>query len=91
MADLPEQSGATNTNRASRNHVRQIVRRRLRRLYEDSIGREIAGDFQDDPQLQAAILEILENLDRKPESIEQYRWLKDHGKPKQDGAEKGEG
>lgn len=48
---------------ASKNNVRRLVRFHIRRKIEDELGRELAGDFQDDVQLQRAIFEVLDELD----------------------------
>ncbi len=53
--------------------VRMLLRAELRRAYEDSIGRELACDFQDDVQLRRAIVEVLKRLNVDPKSIAAYR------------------
>ena len=52
--------------------VRVLVRAQLRRLFEDNDGRELACDFQDDRQLQQAILELLKRLSGDPRTLPSY-------------------
>jgi carboxyl-terminal processing protease len=60
---------------APKDLVRRMLRFQLRRRFEDSIGRELAGDFQDDVLLQRGILELLRKLARDPEKDPDYAWL----------------
>lgn len=53
--------------------VRWWLRRSLRRRYENQLGRELACDFQDDPQLQQGIVQVLKRLGEDPKKIVAYR------------------
>ncbi len=63
--------------KADREAVRQILRFHLRRRVEDRDGKEFAGDFHEDAQLQRGILEALSKLGKDPASTTSYAWLKD--------------
>jgi hypothetical protein len=52
--------------------VRILLRSELKRAFEDEMGRELACDFQDDVQLQRAILEVLKELAVDPATIPEY-------------------
>ncbi|MBI4582764.1 MAG: HEAT repeat domain-containing protein [Planctomycetes bacterium] len=67
---------------ATPDQVRQLIRYQIRRRVEDSLGKELASDFQEDVQLQRAILEVLKKLNRDPAQNPRYAWMKE--------AEKGE-
>jgi len=61
----------------SRDDVRQLLRRELRRRVQDERGAEfpgtdLQGDFQEDPQLQAAIRLVLEDLDLDVADIPEF-------------------
>ncbi len=56
--------------------ARRVVRYHLRRKYEDEKGKELAGDFQDDLQLQAGILEIMKQLELDPKQVAAYKSFK---------------
>ena len=61
----------------SRDDVRQLLRRELRRRVQDERGAEFPGtdyqgDYQEDPQLQAAIRLVLEDLDLNVEDIPEF-------------------
>ncbi len=63
--------------RLSRDDVRQILRREVRRRVQDERGAEfpgfdIQGDFQEDPQLQAAIRLALQELGTSPLDVAEY-------------------
>ncbi|MBI4601523.1 MAG: hypothetical protein HY721_06120, partial [Planctomycetes bacterium] len=60
---------------APKDDLRSVLRFHVRRRIEDERGREFACDFQEDPQLQRAILEILAKLGEKPESYPRYASL----------------
>jgi len=49
--------------KATEGSLRRLVRFHVRRHIEDEQGRELAGDFQDDVQLQRGILEVLQQLE----------------------------
>jgi hypothetical protein len=55
--------------------VRSLVRYHVRRRLEDERGKEFACDFQEDPQLQRAILEVLKKLGEKPQDHPRYASL----------------
>jgi hypothetical protein len=52
--------------------LRLVFRAELRRAYEDYQGAELPCDFQDDPQVQRAILEVLKQLSLDPRSFAEY-------------------
>jgi len=58
--------------KASKEHVRQVLRFHLRRRLEDERGREFPSDYQEDKQLQRAILEGLRKLGKDPDGISEY-------------------
>lgn len=62
--------------RADLDAARRVVRYHLRRKYEDEKGKELAGDFQDDLQLQAGILEVLKQLEKNPADLVEYAKLR---------------
>ncbi len=74
---------------ASPDHVRQVVRYHLRRRLEDERGKEFPSDFQEDEQLQRAIVEVLSKLAKKPSDVKPYAWLE--GKQFKAGRENGAG
>ena len=57
---------------ASGDDLRIVLRFHARRRIEDRRGKEFACGFQEDPQLRAAILELLKKLGRKTEEIPRY-------------------
>ena len=70
----PEKPEDVEAREVPRDAVRETLRMLLRRHYEDSIGRELAGDFQFDPQLQQGILEMLKKFQRDPADTK-YAWM----------------
>jgi carboxyl-terminal processing protease len=70
-----------------RDDVRFALRNLIRRHLEDEKGEEFVSDYQDDNQLQRAILEALHRLGRDPRAIAEYRALAEkHGVPAVNGA-----
>jgi C-terminal processing protease CtpA/Prc len=62
---------------APREDLRSVLRHQARRQLEDLKGREFACDFQEDVQLQRAILEILKKLGESPADHPRYKSLVD--------------
>jgi carboxyl-terminal processing protease len=60
---------------APRDDLRIVLRFHLRRRLEDTTGREFACDVQEDLQLQAAILAILEKMGERPADYPRYARL----------------
>jgi carboxyl-terminal processing protease len=52
--------------------LRKVVRYQIRRRLEDQAGKEFASDFQEDVQLQRAILELLGKLGKPIENYPRY-------------------
>ncbi len=55
--------------------VRAVVRFRVRRRVEDEVGRDFAGDYVEDRQLQQAILSVLEARGDKASDLAEYAQL----------------
>ena len=62
-----------NVSNAPLDDIRFHLRSKIRRRVEDERGRQFACDFNEDRQLQAAIVELLKKLDAQPDSIPQYK------------------
>jgi carboxyl-terminal processing protease len=60
---------------APREDLRSVLRFHIRRKLEDARGKEFACDFQEDAQLQRAILEILKKRGERPEDYPRYASL----------------
>jgi hypothetical protein len=60
---------------APREDVRSVLRFHIRRRLEDARGKEFACDFQEDNQLQRAILEVLKKMGERPEDHPRYASL----------------
>ena len=60
---------------APREDIRSVLRFHIRRRLEDERGKEFACDFQEDAQLQRAILELLAKMGERPEDHPRYASL----------------
>jgi C-terminal peptidase prc len=56
----------------SKNDVRIYLRARLRRLWANRVGRPMIHDFQEDPQMQRAIFEVLQKIGGDLKAIPEY-------------------
>ena len=61
-----------NVSNAASDDIRFHLRSKIRRRFEDKRGRQFACDFNEDRQLQGAIVELLKKIDSSPETIPQY-------------------
>ncbi|MBN1441103.1 MAG: PDZ domain-containing protein [Planctomycetes bacterium] len=62
--------------RALEEDVRALIRFVVRHRLEDARGRSFALTLQDDVQLQAAILDLLQHMGRDPASSAAYAWIR---------------
>ena len=62
-----------NISNAPIDDIRFHLRSKIRRRIEDERGRQFACDFNEDRQLQGAIVELLKKLDAQPDAIPEYK------------------
>lgn len=63
---------ARNVSNAQVDDIRYRLRSKIRRRVEDELGRQFACDFNEDRQLQGAIVELLKKLESAPGTIPEY-------------------